>query len=57
MRVIALGTTPLSDEELMDFLKHMRNTTFGIITIRNDKNHEGNLSQDSLTYFVFLYIN
>jgi len=22
MRVIALGTTPLSDEELMDFLKH-----------------------------------
>ena len=50
-----LGMTPLSDEELMDFLKYMR--TFGIVTIHNNKNHEGNLSQDSLTYFVFLYIN
>ena len=52
-----LGTTLLSDEELMDFLKRMRNTTFGIVTIHNSKNHEGNLSQDSLTCVVFLYIN
>jgi len=30
---------------------------YGIVTFHNNKNHEGNLSQDSLIYFVFLYIN
>jgi hypothetical protein len=56
-RAITLGTTPLSDEELIDFLEHMRNATFGVVTVHNNDNHEDNSSQDSLSYFVFLYIN
>jgi hypothetical protein len=49
MRVMALGTTPLSDEELMDFLKNMRNTTFGIITSEDNSSHGSPLS-----YFVYI---
>ena len=56
-RAITLGTTPLSDEELIDFLKHMQIATFGIITVHNNNTHEDDLSHNSLSYFVFLYIN
>ena len=40
-RAIRLGTTPLSDEELIDFLEHMRNATFGIVTVHNNNTHQG----------------
>jgi hypothetical protein len=56
-RTIAFGTTPLSDEELTDFLERMRNATFGIATGHNNNTKKDDLSQDSLSYFVFLYIN
>jgi hypothetical protein len=56
-KAITLGTTPVSDEELIDFLKQMQIATFGIVTVHNNNNHEDDLSQDSLSYFVFLYIN
>ena len=39
-RAITLGTTPLSDEELIDFLKHIRIATFGIVAVHNSNNHE-----------------
>ncbi|HYA83565.1 MAG TPA: hypothetical protein VEH06_08985 [Candidatus Bathyarchaeia archaeon] len=50
-RAIQLGSTPLSDEEFIDFLKHMRNATFGVITKKYDQ------SQSSLSYFVYVNIN
>jgi len=56
-RAITLGTTLFSDEELIDFLKHMQIATFGIITVHNKNTHEDHLSHNSLSYFVFLYIN
>jgi hypothetical protein len=56
-RAITLGTTPLSDEEFIDFLKHIRIATFGIVAVHNSNNHEGVLSQDSVSYFVLLYVN
>jgi hypothetical protein len=56
-KAITLGTTPVSDEELSDFLKQMQNVTFGIVTVHNNNDHEHHLSQDPQSYFVFLYIN
>jgi hypothetical protein len=56
-RAVALGMTALSDEELTDFLEHMRNTTFGTVTGHDNNTQKDDLSQDSLSYFVFLYIN
>ena len=53
-RAITLGTTPLSDEELIDFLEHMRYATFGIVTVHNNNTDEDDLSQDSLSYFVYI---
>jgi hypothetical protein len=47
-RAIMLGTTPLSDEELTDFLERMRDATFGIVRVHN------NNSQDSLSYLVYV---
>ena len=44
-RAITLGTTPLSDEELMDLLERIRNATFGIVTVHNNNTHEDDLSQ------------
>ena len=55
-RAIAFGTTRLSDEELTDFLERMRNATFGIVTDHNSETRIDD-SQDSLSYFVLLYIN
>jgi hypothetical protein len=52
-RTITIGTTPLSDEELIDFLEHMRNATFGVVTVRNNTS-EDNSSDDSLSYFVYI---
>jgi hypothetical protein len=52
-RAIRIGTTPLSDEELIDFLEHIRNATFGVVTVRNNTS-EDNSSQDSLSYFVYI---
>jgi hypothetical protein len=52
-RAITIGTTPLSDEELIDFLDHMRNATFGVITVRNNTS-EDNSSHDLLSYFVYI---
>jgi hypothetical protein len=52
-RAITLGTTPLSDEELMDFLEHMH-ATFGIVTVHNNNTHEDDLSEGSLSYFVYI---
>jgi hypothetical protein len=53
-RAITLGTTPLSNEELIDFLEHIRNATFGVVTVHNNNTHVDNLSQDSLSYFVYI---
>jgi len=39
-------TIPLSDEELIDFLEHIRNATFGVITVHSINTYEDNLSQD-----------
>lgn len=50
----AIGTTPLSIEELTDFLEHMRNATLAIVTVHNNNTHEDDLSQDSLSYFVYI---
>jgi hypothetical protein len=47
-RAIKLTTTPLSNEELIDFLEHMRNTTFGVVTVRNGNTHEW------LSHFVYI---
>ena len=55
-KAITLGSTPVSDEELIDFLKQMQNATFGIVTVHNNNNHEDHLSNPQ-SYFVFLYIN
>jgi hypothetical protein len=52
-RAITVGTTPLSDEELLNFLELMRNATFGVITVHNNTS-EDNSSHDSLTYFVYI---
>ena len=52
-RAITIGTTPLSDEELIDFLEHIRNATFGVVTQRNNTS-EDNSSHDSLYYFVYI---
>ena len=52
-RAITVGTTPLSDEELIDFLQHTRNATFGVVTVRNNTS-EDNSSHDSLSYFVYI---
>ena len=52
-RAITVGTTPLSDEELIQFLEHMRNATFGVVTVRNNTS-EDNSSHDSLSYFVYI---
>ena len=48
-RAIALGRTPLSDEELTDFLESMRNATFGIVTDHNSDTRIDDLSQDLLS--------
>ena len=40
MRAITVGTTPLSDEELIDFLKDMQTATFGITIDHNNSTHE-----------------
>jgi hypothetical protein len=56
-KAITLGSTPVTDEELIDFLKQMQNVTFGIVTVHNNNNHEDHLSKDPQSYFVFLYIN
>ncbi len=56
-KAITLVTTPVSDEELIDFLKQMQIATFGIVTVHNNNNHKDDLSEDSPSYFVFLYIN
>ena len=53
-RAITVGTTPMSDEELIDFLENMRDATFGIVTVHNNNTHNDDLSQDSLSYFVYL---
>jgi YVTN family beta-propeller protein len=52
-RAITVGTTPLSDEELLNFLELMRNATFGVITVHNITS-EDNSSRDSLSYFVYI---
>jgi hypothetical protein len=52
-RAITAGTTPLSDEELLNFLEVMRNATFGVITVHNNTS-EDNSSHDSLSYFVYI---
>jgi len=46
-------TTPLSDEELLNFLELMRNATFGVIIVHNNTS-EDNSSHDSLSYFVYI---
>jgi hypothetical protein len=51
-RAITLGTTPLSDEELIDFLELMRNATFGVVTVHSDT-YEDN-SSHSPSYFVYI---
>ncbi|MGA9149895.1 MAG: hypothetical protein WBZ36_04880 [Candidatus Nitrosopolaris sp.] len=54
-RAITLGTTPLSLEELIDFLGHIRTSTFRVVTLHNDVTHEqSNLTQDSPSYFVYI---
>jgi hypothetical protein len=53
-RAITLGTTPLSDEELINFLQLMRNATFGVVTVHKNSDHEDNSSHDSLSYFVYI---
>ncbi|MGB8938299.1 MAG: hypothetical protein WCC17_24670 [Candidatus Nitrosopolaris sp.] len=52
-RAITLCTTPLSDEELIDFLEHMRNATYGVVTVHNNTS-EDNSNHDSLSYFVYI---
>ena len=52
-RAITVGTTPLSDEELLNFLELMRNATFGVITVHNNIS-EDNSSHDSRSYFVYI---
>jgi hypothetical protein len=52
-RAFTVGTTPLSEEELLNFLELMRNATFGVITVHNNTS-EDNSSHDSLTYFVYI---
>jgi hypothetical protein len=51
-KAITLGTTPLSDEELTDFLEIMRNATFGVVHKNSD--HEDNSSHGSSSYFVYI---
>jgi len=53
-RAITLGTTPLSDEELINFLQLMRNATFGVVTVHKNSDHEDNSSHDWLSYFVYI---
>jgi len=45
-RAITLGTTLLSLEESIDFLIHIRSSTFVVFTVYNNKTHD-NLTQDS----------
>ena len=52
-RAFTLSTTPLSDEELINFLELMRNTTFGVVTVYNNT-YEDNSNHDSLSYFVYI---
>jgi cobyrinic acid a,c-diamide synthase len=53
-KAVTLSTTPVSDEELIDFLKQMQIATFGIVTVHKNNNHEDNISQDELSYFVYI---
>lgn len=53
-RAFTFGAIPLSNEELIDFLGHMHNATFGVVTVHNNNTHEDNLSQDELSYFVYI---
>ena len=52
-RAFTLGTTPLSDEELINFLELMQNTTFGVVTVYNNT-YEDNSNHNSLSYFVYI---
>lgn len=51
-RAITLGATPLSREDLIDFLGHIRSSTFGVVRLHNNVSH--NLTQDSPSYFVYI---
>jgi hypothetical protein len=53
-RTITLRTTPLSDEEFIDFLELMQNATFGVVTVHKNNNQGDNSSHDSLSYFVYI---
>ena len=52
-KAITIGAAPLSDEELIDFLEHIRDATFGVVTQRNNTS-EDNSSHDSLYYFEYI---
>jgi hypothetical protein len=52
-RAFTLGTTPLSDEELINFLELMQDTTFGVVTVYNNS-YEDYSNHNSLSYFVYI---
>ncbi len=51
-RAITAGTTPLSDEELLNFLEVVRNAMFGVITVQNNTSEDN--SSHLLSYFVYI---
>ena len=44
-RANTLGTSPLSYEELIDFLEHIRISTFGVVTVNNKNTNKKDLTK------------